>query len=123
MILAFSVFTLNFAGIMHCSAALSDACCHTSKLVKPCCVKNLKITTHDRLSAHCGCSIKETGQTADLYIDLKNSSSNLTSKSLQNIPAIETGSYLQSVARIITGYSPPPVNSKDAYLTNLSIRI
>ncbi|MBL8017901.1 MAG: hypothetical protein JNK43_11560 [Ignavibacteria bacterium] len=123
VILALSVFMLNFAGLVHCSAAMEDNCCHISKLVKPCCVKNLKITSGERISNHCGCDLKELAPTADLYHDYSNSSSNLNLKVVYNAPAIESGSCFKSASRIFTGYSPPPVDSKDVYLTNLAIRI
>lgn len=123
IILVFSVFALNIAGVINCSASIEGNCCHTSNMVKPCCVKNLKITSDDRLSAHCGCSMKETGQMADLYIELKTSSSNLTSKIVDNVALTETASFFLSNAGNIPVYSPPPVNLKDTYLYNLSLRI
>ena len=122
--LAISVLTLNISGMFVCSSLMTNEdCCHSTKLVKSCCVKNLKITQDERISGHCGCKVKESAPMADLYNDFKSYKINSSSKVLQYPSTNETGSYSEFTRQINVGYSPPPVDWKNTYLTNLSIRI
>jgi hypothetical protein len=122
--IAISVLTLNLSGLLQCSTfMMADDCCHIVKIVKPCCAKNLKITFEERVSGHCGCTIQESSQSADLYNDIKNSNSNLTSRAVQYNSAIESGFHPVFTGNITPAYSPPVKNFKDSYLTNLSLRI
>ena len=122
--IAISVLTLNLSGILQCtSLTMAGDCCHITKIVKPCCAKNLKITFKQRISGHCGCTMQESQQTADLYNDLKSSNTNTDSRALQYNSAVETGFHPEFIRGNVSEYSPPVKNSKDTYLTNLSIRI
>ncbi len=122
--IAISVLTLNLTGLLQCtSLTISDDCCHITKIVKPCCAKNLKITFNERISGNCGCQMKESRQTTDLYNDLKSSNTYLTQRDIQYSSVIETGFHPEIIRRFTSEYSPPIKDLKDSYLVNLSIRI
>ncbi len=124
IITAFGVLTLNFTAFVHCSSiSMSDDCCHVTQTVKKCCAKNLKITVNERISAHCGCSMKQGPAATDLYIELKNPTRENNTNKLQYESV--AGILISSTAiNIITPeYSPPKNYQSDIYLTNLSIRI
>lgn len=122
--IAISVLTLNFSGLLVCtSLTMSEDCCHITKIVKSCCAKNTKIVLDERISGHCGCFMEESQQTADLYNDLNNSNSNISSRDFQFSSIIETGYDPELISRFTAEYSPPLKDHKDSYLRNLSIRI
>lgn len=123
-VMAISVLTLNFSGLLMCSSlTMGDDCCHVTKIVKPCCVKNMKITLDERISGHCGCTMEESQQTADLYYDINKSNSNHTSQNIQYSTIIETGYNPELISRFTTEYSPPIKDLKNSYLTNSVLRI
>ena len=123
-ILILSVVTLNIPFLLNCSKLVTEGdCCHIQNTVKPCCIKNLKITSEERLSGNCGCSMKESQQAADMFTDLQFGS---TSKIQKTQFAYEI---INSVFDSNTGtskaneYSPPNFTSIDVYLSNLNLRI
>ena len=119
-----SVLTLNLSGLLSCtSLTMGDDCCHVNKIVKPCCVKSLKITFKERITGHCGCTMEESQQAADLYTDLKNSNINHTSRDIQYVSSIEAGYHPESMNRFTSEYSPPLKYNTDSYLTNSVLRI
>ena len=119
-----SVFTLNLSGLLSCtSLTMSDDCCHITKIVKPCCVKSLKITFEERITGHCGCTMSESQQAADLFTDLKNSNINHTSRDIQYSSSIQAGYHPESMNRFTSEYSPLLKYNKDTYLTNSVLRI
>jgi hypothetical protein len=123
-LIAISVLTLNLSGLLMCSSiTMNEDCCHVTKTVKSCCVKKMKITFAERIKGHCGCSVQESQQTADLYHDLKNSNSYSSTRDAQYTSTIETGYHPELISRFTAEYSPPPMDLKDSYLINLSIRI
>lgn len=122
--IAISVLTLNLSGFLLCtSLTMGDDCCHITKIVKPCCVKNMKITFNERVSGHCGCTMQESQQTTDLYTDLKSTNINHTSRDIQYSSIIETGYHPEIISRFTAEYSPPVKDLKDSYLTNSVLRI
>lgn len=121
---AFSVLTLNLPGLLLCSSiTMGDDCCHITKIVKPCCIKNMMITFNERVTGHCGCNMEESQQTADLYTDLKSSSINHTSRDIQYASSIEAGYHPEQVNRFTSEYSPPLKYFTDSYLANSVLRI
>ena len=121
---AIAVLTLNLTAFVHCSAiSMSDDCCHVTQTVKKCCAKNLKITVNERISAHCGCSMKQAPAASDLYIELKNSTreNNTNQQQYESIAGDLFSS--ASIHKNTTEYSPPNNYQSEIYLTNLSIRI
>ncbi|NOS84203.1 MAG: hypothetical protein HOP31_03595 [Ignavibacteria bacterium] len=124
VLVACSVFTLNMGNFMQCSElTMEEDCCHITQKVKQCCIKHLKITLKERISGHCGCTVNETQQTADLYHDLKNSNSNLTSRTIQYSSPVETGFHPELISNFTQNYSPPTEFSTDRYLSNSILRI
>ncbi|HMQ79264.1 MAG TPA: hypothetical protein PKE39_10275 [Ignavibacteria bacterium] len=124
VLIACSVLMLNWGTFRHCTeGSMEDNCCHVTKTVKQCCIKHLKLTLNERISGHCGCTVNETQQTADLYHDLKNSNSNLTSRTIQYSSPAETGFHPELIGNITGNYSPPQKYSTDTYLTNSILRI
>ncbi len=123
-LIAFSVLTLNLTGLLVCSSlTMGDDCCHITKIVKPCCVKNMKITFNERISGHCGCTMEESQQTTDLYTDLKNSNINHTSRDVQYTSSNEAGYHPDMINRFTAEYSPPLKYFTDSYLSNSVLRI
>lgn len=121
---AFSVFTLNFSSFVHCSALnTSDECCHVTHTVKKCCAKNQKITLNERITSHCGCSVKQAPPATDLYNDLKNSGQFSNQKFLLNNSSSNAEILNVIHSNKIIFYSPPQKYQTDTYLTNLAIRI
>src|SRR4249919_2981894 len=107
-LIAVSVLTLNLSGILQCtSLTMSEDCCHITQIVKPCCAKNLKITFKERITGHCGCTMEESQQTADLYNDVKYSNPTVNSKILNYPSSVETGYHTGLIQRITNEYSPP----------------
>ena len=124
LLIVISVLTLNLSGLLSCtSLTMNDDCCHITNIVKPCCVKNLKITFKERITGHCGCNMEESQQTADLYTDLKNSNINYTSRDIQYASSFEAGYHTESINRFTSEYSPPLKYFTDSYLTNSVLRI
>lgn len=124
VLVAFSVLTLNMGSLLHCSElTMEEDCCHITQKVKQCCIKHLKITLNERISSHCGCTVNETQQAADLYHDLKNSNSNLTSRTIQYSLPVETGFHTELIGNFTQNYSPPRKYSTDTYLSNSILRI
>ena len=124
IITAFAVLTLNFTAFVHCSTiSMSDDCCHVSQTVKKCCVKDLKITASERISAHCGCSMKQAPEASVLYIDHNNFTRENNHNNLQYESASSSVFSSSSIHTISADYSPPNKCQSDLYLTNLSIRI
>ena len=123
-LIAVSVLTLNLSGILQCtSLTMTDDCCHITKIVKPCCAKNLKITFKERITGHCGCTMEESQQTADLYNDVKYSNHTVNSKVVQYNSAVEAGYHPELIRINTSDYSPPVKDCRGSYLENLSIRI
>jgi hypothetical protein len=123
-LIAFSVLTLNLTGLLQCSShSMNEDCCHVTKTVKSCCVKKMNITFAERIKGHCGCTVNQNQQTADLYHDLKNSNTYSSSRDAQYTSTIETGYHPELISRFTSEYSPPTMDLKDSYLINLSIRI
>ncbi len=121
---AISVLTLNMGNFLHCSElTMEEDCCHITQKVKQCCLKHLKITLKERISGHCGCSVNETQQAADLYHDLKNSNSNLTSRTIQYSSPAKTGFHPGMISNFTQNYSPPAEFSTDIYISNSILRI
>ncbi len=119
-----AVIVLNFSAVVQCGMMLmNDDCCHITNTVKPCCVKNQKITFDQSITRHCGCSINESQQPVDLYTDLasnqhKNfSNSTIDFEFLSSIISA-THSDIRSA-----NYSPPIICSNDTYLSNMNLRI
>jgi len=124
VLVACSVLMLNWYTYRQCSeASMEDGCCHITQKVKQCCIKHLKITLKERISGHCGCTVNETQQTADLYHDLKNSNSNLASRIIQYCSLAETGFHPELIGDFTRNYSPPLKYSTDTYLSNSILRI
>lgn len=124
VLVACSVLTLNLGNFLQCSElTMEEDCCHITQKVKQCCVKHLKITHKERISGHCGCTVNETQQAADLYHDLKNSNSNLTSRTIQYSSPAETGFHPELISNFTQNYSPPAEFSTDKYLSNSILRI
>jgi len=124
IITAFAVLTLNFTAFVHCSSiSMSDDCCHVTQTVKKCCAKNLKTSVTERISGHCGCSMKQGPAATDLYIELKNPTRENNTNKLQYESAAGELFSSASIHKITADYSPPNNYQSDIYLTNLSIRI
>lgn len=124
VLVACSVLTLNLGNFLQCSElTMEEDCCHITQKVKQCCIKHLKITLDERISGHCGCTVNETQQTADLYHDLKNSNSNLTSRVIQYSSPAETGFHPELIGNFTQNYSPPQKYSTGTYLSNSILRI
>ncbi len=124
LIAAFSVFMLNFAGFINCSNIyMGEDCCHVSNKVKACCVKPINITSKERLSKHCGCTMQESQQTADLFNDMKSSNSVRSVHTLVCNSSVEAGYSPTAISGSVHEYSPPIRDVSGTYLTNLSIRI
>lgn len=124
VLVACSVLTLNLGNFLQCSElTMEEDCCHITQKVKQCCVKHIKVTLNERISGHCGCTVNETQQTADLYHDLKNSNSNLTSRIIQYSSPAETGSHPELIGNFTRNYSPPQKYCTDTYLSNSILRI
>lgn len=124
VLIACSVFMLNWGTFRQCSeGSMEDNCCRVTRTVKQCCVKHIKVTLNERISGHCGCTVNETQQTADLYHDLKNSNSNLTSRIIQYSSPAETGFHPELISNFTQNYSPPAEFSTDKYLSNSILRI
>lgn len=122
--IAISVLTLNLSGLLLCtSLTMSEDCCHITKQVKSCCKKNVKIILDERISGHCGCTMQESQQTADLYNDLNNLNTQLNSRAISYNSIVETGYHPELISIFTANYSPPIKYFKDTYLTNLTIRI
>lgn len=124
LIAVFAVILLNFSSVVHCSSMLLDNdCCHTQNLVKPCCVKHVKITTGERITGNCGCTMKEVQQHPDLYADISfgqytpNTQKLFYSEALNDIP------YNLFNALINEYHSPPDLYLADIYLSNMNLRI
>jgi hypothetical protein len=124
VLLAAAVLVLNMPAVIQCSNILmGNDCCQIQKMVKPCCVKSLKIPAGPRLTGNCGCSMKESQASPDLYNDLF--SGNRTNYQNASID------YEQNTISIISptidfyseNYSPPSRIGNDTYLTNLNLRI
>lgn len=123
-VIAVSVLTLNLSGLLVCtSLTMGDDCCHVTKKVKPCCVKKMKITFSERISGHCGCTMEESQQTADLYTDIHKSNPNHTSHNIQYSAVVENGYHPEFINRFTSEYSPPVKDLKNIYLTNSVLRI
>lgn len=123
VIVAFSVFMLNFSSFIHCSnVSLEDDCCHKTRTIKSCCLKHTKITFNERISSHCGCSVNQSNKPGDLFTDLKNNSSSLTVRNINYITSTD-GTELLKTSSVFTSYSPPLFYSSDKYLNILSLRI
>lgn len=123
LIVAVSVFMLNFAGIFHCTSQKSEEdCCHQTKTIKSCCLKHTKITLNERISSHCGCTVNQSNKPGDLFTDLKNNSTSLSVRFTQYITFSED-SVLFKATLEFTSYSPPLFYSSDKYLNILSLRI
>jgi hypothetical protein len=119
-----AVIMLNFSAVIQCGSMLiNDDCCHVTNTVKPCCAKNIKVTVTERFTNHCGCSMQETQQPADMYIDLSSIYKNNYSYSLIDI--VYFNSYTSSIQNDIQtqNYSPPITAECDLYLTNMNLRI
>lgn len=120
----FAVILLNFSSIVQCGKMfLDDDCCHTQNLVKPCCVKHLKITSDPRITGNCGCSMKESHQNPDMYLDI---SSNQHRQNIQNLNYSDVLNEMESVSVKSSSnqyYSPPGLYSADIYLSNMNLRI
>lgn len=120
----FSVLTLNLSGLLSCtSLTMSYDCCHITKIVKPCCVKNLKITFKERISGHCGCTMDESQQAADLYNDINSSGVKHISRDFSNSSITMSPWQTESSGCYATEYTPPPNYRGEIYLTNSVLRI
>lgn len=119
-----AVLTLNVSGLISCtSLTMSDECCHITKIVKPCCAKNLKITFNERITGYCGCTMEESQQAADLYNDLNSSGIQHASRDFL-YSSISATPWLQNLSgRYAAEYSPPPNYRSESYLTNSVLRI
>lgn len=119
--LVLSVITLNAAGYGHCSkAALSGDCCHVQNTVKPCCVKNIKVTFDERLTAHCGCTMKETQHITDLYIEIRCISSRTVNLQQADALGITEPNSANYSAKF---YAPPQKSGSNTYLAINNLRI
>jgi hypothetical protein len=99
-----------------------DECCHIQKTVKPCCVKKLRITFSERITGHCGCTMKESPAASDMFIDLS-----VNHQSVQKItkdfePAKNYSFSAETFVRPQI-YLPPIRSVTETYLTNLNLRI
>lgn len=122
--LAFSLLTLNLSSVLHCSSmANEESCCHITNKIKSCCVKHFKVTSDPRITKHCGCDMSESQQTADLYLDLKNSGQNTASKNYTY--STDDVTLVSSVTgnTITNEYSPPPRNKAGTFILVRSLRI
>jgi len=121
LMLVASVITLNAAGYGHCSKfAASDDCCHVQNTVKSCCVKNVKVTFNERLTSHCGCTMKEAQQNPDLYIEISSISSRIDNlQQADAISIIEPASVISATKF----YSPPEKSGSNTYLAINNLRI
>lgn len=122
LLLVFGVITLNAADYGHCSKmAASDGCCHVQNTVKSCCVKNVKVTFNERLTAHCGCTMNEAPQNPDLYIDMgSNSSSRIDNAQQLNTYCNSESNEINVSSKY---YSPPPKTGGNTYLAINNLRI
>jgi len=124
IVTAIAVLTLNLTAFVHCSSLnMSDECCHVTQTVKKCCAKNINAAATQRISSHCGCSMKQAPAAADLFIELKNSTRENDPNKLQygSIAGVLFSS--ASIHKITAEHSPPKNYQSDIYLTVLSIRI
>ncbi|MCC6866490.1 MAG: hypothetical protein IT280_10070 [Ignavibacteria bacterium] len=123
LMVAISVFLLNFGNFIQCSMPQSqEDCCHIIKSVKSCCAENTKINLNERISSHCGCSVEQSNKPGDLYSDLKNNSSNLNFRFIQYTD-LSVSAEQNKTSIIFTSYSPPVYYMADTYLNILSLRI
>lgn len=120
----FGLVVLNLSGVVQCSGMLiKDNCCHTQNLVKPCCVKNLKVTVNERITSNCGCSMKEAPQNPDLYNDFS-SYQNRTPVQNFSFSVLNYETFSASVfAFESVNHSPPVFYASETYLTNMNLRI
>jgi hypothetical protein len=119
-----AVILLNFTAVVNCGGMfVNENCCHTTNIVKPCCVKNLKITADERLTGACGCSMKEAPQKTDLYNDISTyQNRNQAQKIL--LPAVtEEVNAAALQIKEQKYYSPPEYQTPDTYLKNMNLRI
>jgi len=119
-----AVVMLNFSAVIQCGKMLiDDDCCHTVNSVKSCCAKTLQITVGERITGHCGCSIQQTQQPVDIYIDLSSNHHKNYSNNLGDFEPIYSN--ISSIQNDIQSenYSPPIITSNDVYLTILNLRI
>jgi hypothetical protein len=101
--------------------AASDDCCHIQNTVKSCCVKNIKVTFNERLTAHCGCTMNEAQQNPDLYIDMGSNSSSRIDNAQQLIAYSMSESNEINVSSKY--YSPPPNTGGNTYVELNNLRI
>ena len=121
--IAFAVLTINIPSLIYCSNLIAgDECCHIQKTVKPCCVKKLKITFDERISGHCGCTMKESPAASDMFIDLSVNQP-LTQKAVKDFEPEENYSFSAETFYKAHIYLPPIRSVTETYLTNLNLRI
>jgi hypothetical protein len=124
LILILSFILLNLPQLMHCSnMPLEDDCCHVQKIVKPCCVKNIKLTVSERISGHCGCRLEDSKLPSDLYTDILNRSVNKLSETVFSYGAVTPDINYDNQLQDAIEYSPPNCVSQNIYLSNLNLRI
>jgi hypothetical protein len=119
-----AVVMLNFSAVVQCGQMLvEDDCCHITNTIKPCCLNNAKVTVTERFTSHCGCSMKESGHTADMYVDL--SSARNKNVSHYSIDLEHSELSLSFIARDkqTENYSPPININGNIYLHNMNLRI
>ena len=119
-----AVIMLNLSSVILCGQMLiEDDCCHITNTIKPCCLKNVKITLNERFTGSCGCTMKEAQQPADMYIDLSSGQHKGSNYSLTDFELINP--IFSSVQNDVQteNYSPPLITNNVVYLTNMNLRI
>ena len=124
VIAVFAVILLNFSSVVQCgSMLLEDDCCHKTNIIKPCCAKNVKITSDPRIKGHCGCNMKESQQSGDLYIDLSNGYNRNSLNTTADIEFSKSENLIINNNYFSSNYSPPEISQGEVYLLNMNLRI
>ncbi len=122
-IVAFAVLTINISSVVLCSNMIEgNDCCHLQKTVKSCCIKHLKITFNERITGHCGCTVKESQAASDMFIDLSVSHQSVQ-KTTKDFEPAENYSFSAETFFRPQIYLPPIRSVTDTYLANLNLRI
>jgi len=119
-----AVIMLNLSSVIQCVQMLiEDDCCHITNTVKPCCLKNVKITLNERFTGSCGCTMKEAQQPVDMYTDLLTGYHKNPSSASIELESTSTEIFHAYFSVQTAYYSPPLISDQSLYLTNMNLRI